>query len=124
MQLGPNLKFQCSCCAEDVYFSAVDISQILICQHCLVEYEFSEDLLNKLKKFAALCLQIENSEDILGSSSITVEVGQEKAVVPFNFLLTCFPVSLDLHISGKTLNIQFLMKLNKERESKKSYCKF
>lgn len=120
MQLGPNLKFQCLCCSEDVYFSVAEVSKVLTCQQCLVEYEFSEDLLSKLEKFIALCLQIQKSEDILGCSSITVEVGQEKAVVPFNFLLTSFPVTLDLQMQGKVISIQFLMKL-KEVQLKKSY---
>lgn len=123
MQLGPNLKFQCSCCSEDVYFSVMEISKILTCQHCSLEYEFSEDLLKKMEKFIDLCLQIQKSKDILGCSSVTVEVAQEKAVIPFNFLLTCFPVSLDLQVNGKTLSIQFLMKLNEDQLNKKNYCK-
>ena len=104
--------FQIDCmnCKKAVIFSLADIENehIVTCSECAKKYAFTDDKLKRqLKKFAALCHQIQDSEEILGSSGVAVEVGPHKVLVPFKILLTRLKSTLDLTVGGQPVSVIF-----------------
>lgn len=63
--------------------------------------------MRQIKKFEALCQQIHLSEEILGSTSVAIDVGPHHVKVPFRMLLTRLGSVLDLTISGQKIEILF-----------------
>lgn len=110
MQKGHTLEFDCLHCQNPVHFSLfqMDDSNVIICSHCQNEFEITDETLKRqLKKFAMLCHQIRESEEILGSTSIGITVGKEQVKIPFKLLLTRLSSCLDLQIGEKKLPIAF-----------------
>lgn len=117
MQKGQTLHFKCISCANDVEFSIfeLDKEKHIACEHCEKKYAFNDpDLIRQLKKFAALCKQVRDSEEILGSANIGIDVGEHHVKVPYKLLLTRLNSSLDLNIDGKKMSIQFRMEPTKD----------
>ncbi len=112
MQKGHVLDFSCRGCEETIPFSLLDIEEkkVVECSDCKARYSFQDpDLRRQLKKFVSLCRQIHDSEEILGSTSVGIDVGDKKVQVPFRLLLTRFTNTLDLQIGDRTLSISFRM---------------
>lgn len=110
MQRGKTLEFHCLSCQSPVAFSIFEVEKHpdLCCSHCEKKYRFDDEtLLRQLKKFEALCRQIRESEEILGSSSVGIDVGSKQIKVPFKLLLTRMSSCLDLSIGGHPLTISF-----------------
>lgn len=110
MQRGPKLHFNCLSCADPIFFTLLDSqtqSLPITCSNCKKKYAFSEDLLRQIKKFEALCLQIQLSEEILGSTSVAIDVGPHHVKVPFRMLLTRLGSVLDLTVAGQKIEILF-----------------
>lgn len=110
MQKGHTLQFKCLSCATPVTFSVFDLdNQPTICCHsCEKKFAFSDPVLvRQLKKFEALCRQIQDSEEILGTASVGVDVGEHHVKVPYKLLLTRLSSSLDLNIAGQKVPIFF-----------------
>jgi len=110
MQKGHTLHFKCIECESPIHFSIFDLDQHipLKCAECNKEYLFNDStLIRQLKKFEGLCKQIHESEEILGNTSVGVDVGTHHVKVPYKLLLTRLSSSLDLTIDGKTTSIAF-----------------
>lgn len=111
MQMGHKLQFHCLECNEPIVFSVLDrehFSRVVTCAQCQRKYVFEDEtLLRHLKQFEALCRQIYASEEILGSTSIAIDVGLHHVKVPFNILLTRLSSVIELNIDGKKLVIAF-----------------
>ncbi len=104
------LQFKCLSCGSDVGFSLFNLDEKMPidCPDCKRKYLFSDqNLIRQVKKFAALCKQIRESEEILGHANIGIDVGEHHVKVPYKLLLSRLNSSLDLSIEGKTLSIQF-----------------
>ena len=108
--------FDCRDCKKQVTFSLFDIEvgkekekeKIFSCTECGKKYGFGDDTLKRqLSKFAALCRQIQASEEILGSSAVAVSVGKEEVKVPFKLLLTRLKSTLDLQVGKERFVITF-----------------
>lgn len=110
MQKGHSLQFKCLSCGTPVTFSVFDLdSQATICCcSCEKKYAFTDPtLVRQLKKFEALCRQIQDSEEILGAASVGVDVGEHHVKVPYKLLLTRLSSSLDLNMAGQKVSIFF-----------------
>lgn len=110
MHAKHSLEFKCQSCEKEVPFSLfdIDIKTTIACSNCSKKYTFSdENLIRQLKKFEALCLQIRESEEILGNTSFGVDVGEKSVKIPFKLLLTRLTSCLDLRIGDKPLSISF-----------------
>jgi hypothetical protein len=110
MQKGKTLEFQCLSCQSPVPFSIFELEKHpdLSCPSCEKKYHFDDPtLLRQLQKFEALCRQIRESEEILGSSAVGIDVGSKQIKVPFKLLLTRMSSCLDLTIGGTPLTISF-----------------
>jgi hypothetical protein len=111
MQKGHKLQFHCQGCDAPILFSVLDrehFSKIVPCPGCGRKYAFDDEtLLRHLTQFEALCRQIYASEEILGSTSIAIDVGNHHVKVPFNILLTRLSSVIELHINGKKSVIFF-----------------
>ncbi len=111
MQKGHHLQFECISCKSPVHFSIFEIeekSPPLACCSCHKQYAFDDNnLIRQLKKFEALCRQIVESQEILGSSSIGVDVGEHHVKIPYKLLLTRFNSSIDLVIGDQPVSIVF-----------------
>jgi len=105
--------FQLNCigCKHPVSFSIVQLEapqHIVSCQSCGKKYGLGEESLKRqLKKFASLCIQIKESEEILGNAAIAVDVGKNNVQVPFKLLLTRLKSTLDLTVQGERIVITF-----------------
>ena len=106
--------FDCRDCKKEVTFSLFDIEvgkekeKVFSCGGCRKKYGFGDDTLKRqLSKFAALCRQIQESEEILGSSAVAVSVGKEEVKVPFKLLLTRLKSTLDLQVGKERFVITF-----------------
>lgn len=110
MQKGHHLEFQCHGCNEPVGFSifALDQNPEIHCKACTATYRLEDEALKiQLKKFDALCCQIQDSQEILSSASIGVDVGRSQVKIPFKLLLTRLSSYLDLKIGGKPCTFSF-----------------
>lgn len=104
------LQFNCLECSEPVNFSLFELEKQpnFACDSCQKKYAFSDNFLKQqLRKFENLCRQLIESEDILGSTSVGVDVGEHHVKIPYKILLTRLNPSLDLKIGDKTLSIRF-----------------
>lgn len=110
MQRGQTLEFECQECKTAIRFSIFQIekSPHLDCPHCSKKYVFNDEkLIRQLGKFEALCRQIRDSEEILGNTSVGIDVGGNQVKIPFKLLLTRLSSCLDLSVGGKPLTISF-----------------
>lgn len=112
MQLkqGSSLEFKCTKCHHPVSFSVMsdqETSKTLTCKHCEKEYLLGPQILSQLKKFEALCKQIQESKEIFGQAAIAVDVGPHKVKIPFQLLLTRLSSVLELSIGNEKASISF-----------------
>lgn len=111
MQKGHFLHFPCQSCDSEVSFSIFDLAEkkgLVTCHQCQLGYDFGhEDLLRQLHKFANLCAQIHESEEILSNTSVGVYVGEKEVKIPFKILLSRLNSKLDLMIGSHPLTITF-----------------
>ncbi len=118
VQIGHKLQFHCLACESVITFSVLDaesMHEVITCPGCRKRYLFDDEtLLRHLRKFEALCRQIYASEEILGSTSIAIDVGGSHVKVPFNILLTRLSSVLELNVGGKKSTISFRIEPLKE----------
>lgn len=110
MLKGHTLEFDCHGCKQPVRFSLFEIEHHpdLTCSHCWKKYVFDDEILKRqLKQFEALCRQIQESSEILGHTSIGVDVGEHHVKIPFKLLLTRLSSRLDLTIGDKQETLAF-----------------
>lgn len=111
MQVGHKLQIHCQACDEPILFSVLDREEfdgIVSCPKCKKKYTFDDDsLLRHLRQFEALCRQIYASEEILGGTSIAIDVGSHHVKVPFNILLTRLSSVIDLNVGDKKFSVAF-----------------
>lgn len=126
MQKGQCLQFCCQKCGKAVQFSIFQLkknSQIA-CDDCKQTYDFSDETLQRqLKKFESLCLQIQDSEEILSNTSIGIFLGGSELKIPYKLLLTRLNSTLDLMMGSKPLSITFRIEPAKEILSLENYLK-
>lgn len=118
MQKGHILEFACQECQSPIQFSIFELENRegeIPCNKCETIYDFSDPTLKRqLKKFEALCRQIQQSEEILSNTSIGIFVGEQEVKVPFKLLLTRLNSTLDLIVGDKPLSIIFRIEPSKD----------
>jgi hypothetical protein len=111
MQVGNKLEFNCLECNEPITFSLLSpktCGEILSCTKCRKQYVFDDKtILQHLLQFEALCQQIHDSQDILGNTSVAVEIGSHEVRIPFKILLTRLSSVMQLKIGEENLDIKF-----------------
>ena len=111
MQKGHILQFDCQECQQPVRFSLFQLeerSEPTLCGQCGKKYGFhDEQLKRQLKKFALLCQQLVDSEEILANTAVGIDVGNHSVKIPYKLLLTRLNSLLELNIDGKPLSIEF-----------------
>lgn len=110
LQRGHTLEFECQECKNPVHFSVFEIDHRtdILCSKCTKRYRFDDEaLVRQLKKFEALCHQIHESEEILGTTAVGIDVGHKQVKIPFKLLLTRLSSCLTLSIGGKPFTIAF-----------------
>ena len=94
-----------------ILFSVLDkehFGKEVRCSHCEKRYVFDDEtLVRHLELFEGLCAQIYRSQEILGKSSIAIDIGTKHVKVPFNLLLTRLNSVIELDINGKKSEIAF-----------------
>jgi transcription elongation factor Elf1 len=118
MQKGHILQFNCQSCQHPIQFSVFDLEEKkceMSCSNCKKKYSFDDDTLKRqLKKFAALCRQIIESEEILGSTAVGIDIGDRHIKIPYKLLLTRLSSSLDLMIGDQPVSIEFRIEPGKD----------
>lgn len=112
MQKGHHLQFNCLHCQKVIRFSVFDLeaNQPIGCANCVKKYAFTDPvLIRQIKKFEALCRQICESEEILGSASVGIDCGEHHVKVPYKLLLCRLSSCLDLKIGDQPISIAFRM---------------
>lgn len=110
MQKGHQLEFSCCGCKKPIAFSLFEIEKGNHLVNCPCGKGFSfddETLLRQLNKFEKLCMQIRDSEEILGSTSVGIDINGNGVQIPFKLLLTRLSSTLDLLIGDQPLSIHF-----------------
>ena len=111
MEQGHKLQFECEECAKPVLFSVLDkesFSKGVHCSGCKKYYRFDDEtLVRHLGLFEELCQQIYKSQEILGRSSVAIDIGAKCVKVPFNLLLTRLSSVIELNMNGKKSEIAF-----------------
>lgn len=111
MQVGHKLLIHCQSCDAPILFSVLDrenFKKIIPCPKCGQKYAFEDEtLLRHLHQFESLCRQIHASEEILGGTSIAIDVGSHHVKVPFNILLTRLSSVIDLDVGGRKFSVAF-----------------
>lgn len=111
MQKGPHLEFSCPGCETIISFSVLQLPEqehVAPCPYCKKKFIFSDEtLLRQLKKFTNLCTAIHDAEEILGTSSIGINVHDKEVNIPFKLLLTRLNSKLDLTLGNTPLTIVF-----------------
>ena len=118
------LQFDCKKCREPVFFSVLkntEQSQTILCSNCSKMYVLGETILDHLKKFEALCQQIQRSKEIFGQAAIAVDVGPHQVKIPFQLLLTRLSSVLELNIGGEKTTIAFRVDTMKDIPSQKAH---
>ena len=62
---------------------------------------------DKIIKFEKLCQAVNEAEDILSDTKVSIDVSGHNVKVPFRLLLTRLNTQLDLDIKGKQIKIKF-----------------
>lgn len=109
MEYG-SFQFDCIHCKASVAFTLQQLSTPgeICCSKCKKKYGFQDETLRRqLKKFASLCKQIQESEEILGSAGVAVDVGPNNVKIPFKLLLCRLKSTLDLQIGKERFSISF-----------------
>lgn len=117
MQKGQFLHFCCQKCAKPVKFSIFELKKKISidCQECGQSYDFRDETLQRqLEKFAALCFQIQDSEEILSNTAIGIFLGDKEIKIPYKLLLTRLNSTLDLMVGAECLKITFRIEPTKE----------
>lgn len=111
MQKGHNLQFDCISCKQPVEFSIFDLEnskEPINCTQCKKQYVLDDDNLKRqLRKFEALCRQIVDSEEILGNTSVGIDIAEHHVKIPYKLLLTRLNSSIDLMIGDQPISIVF-----------------
>lgn len=111
MQKGYLLEFPCLNCQSAVQFSIFSLLKEdckVDCSNCFKSFQFKDEvLIRQLRKFEKLCIQIHESEEILGNTSVGVNVGNNHVSIPYKLLLTRFNAQLELEIGGKPCKVMF-----------------
>ena len=111
MEQGHQLQFECGECKTPIYFSVLDKKNFhkkVHCTGCDKVYQFDDQtLVHHLELFEALCQQIYKSQEILGKSSVAIDIGSKCVKVPFNLLLTRLTSVIELNVNGKKTQIAF-----------------
>jgi NAD-dependent SIR2 family protein deacetylase len=111
MRVGHKLEFTCQKCNNPVLFSVLDSEHfdgLILCPQCGKKYAFgNETMVRHLRLFEALCRQIHASQEILGRTSIAINVGPHHVEVPYRLLLTRFSSIMELMIGDQKVNIAF-----------------
>lgn len=118
MQKGYILEFDCHSCEQPVSFSVFELDKPgceVKCDNCKQQYKLQDEVLNRqLKKFTALCKQLIESEEILSTAAVGIDVGEHHVKVPFKILLTRLNPVLDLVIGDRPISIRFRIEPTKE----------
>lgn len=111
MQKGHLLEFNCIACNELLSFSVFHLTEsnsAIDCKNCKKMYAFTDETLKRqLKKFTALCIQLIDSEEILGNAAVGVDVNGAQVKIPYKLLLTRLNSSLNLKIGDHPISITF-----------------
>lgn len=113
MQKGHLLQFHCLKCKQPLAFSVFELEHqtpIISCSHCEKKYTLNDETLKRqLRKFAALCSQLVESEEILSQTAVGVDIGEHHVKIPYKLLLTRLNSILNLKIGEESVSIIFRM---------------
>lgn len=105
MSKDHQLEFHCLHCKHVIAFSIMQhksATMILNCAQCQKKYCFDDaTILRQLKQFEDLCRQIHASKEILGSTSVAIDIGNHHVKVPFNILLTRLNSVIELTVENQ-----------------------
>lgn len=106
-----HLEFRCCKCGQPVTFSVFHIArrrEPVSCTHCGQNYAFQDpDLCRQIRKFCALCHQIRESEEILSSTAVAIDIGEHHVQFPYKLLLTRLNSQFDLLIGNERVTLTF-----------------
>lgn len=113
MQKGHLLQFNCLSCKHPLNFSVFELDTkkgLLQCSCCEKKYALNDETLKRqLHKFAALCQQLVESEEILSQTAVGIDIGDHHIKIPYKLLLTRLNSTLDLKFGTEVISIVFRM---------------
>ncbi len=93
-------------CDEVITFSLLDMEDHprVRCSGCGKEYNFDQQLIQKMIKLKHLIMAVRDAEEILGDVNVAVDVHGHTVRIPYRLLLTRLNTLLTLEIQGKRID--------------------
>ncbi|MBI1871559.1 MAG: hypothetical protein HYS07_10245 [Chlamydiae bacterium] len=121
MEMVGDIEFKCiqDECSGIIQFSLLDVEKksSFQCPQCLNDYTFNQELTGKIRKFVELILAVRASEEILGNTSVAIDVEGHSVQVPYRLLLTRLNTLLTLKIGSKEIIFKFRVEPLKKKAS-------
>ena len=94
-------------CEAMVEISLADIGNEdfqAVCPDCHQTYAFDEELRDKLRRMLELVIALRNAEDILGDTSVSVNVAGGSVKIPYALLLTRLNTLISLEVGDEKMD--------------------
>ena len=94
-------------CDAAVELSLADISSEdfqAVCPKCHQTYAFDAELRDKLRRMLELVIALRNAEDILGDTSVSVNVAGGSVKLPYALLLTRLNTLISLEVGDEKMD--------------------
>lgn len=105
------LEFICTVdsCRKVIPFSPLKIEKnpAIECPHCKKQYTFERKLVDQFKKFEKLIMAVRDAKEILGNTSVGINVDGNQIKIPYKLLLTRMNTLLTLDVGGNTITFKF-----------------
>lgn len=106
-----SLEFNCQKCNSPLRITPEMLDNcncLITCEQCQKKYHLEDETLRRqLQLFYELCRQIRESKEILGNTSVGVNLGDRHVEIPFKLLLTRLTTHLTIKIGDQPLHITF-----------------
>lgn len=105
------IEFKCiqKKCLNPILFNLGEVEQksSLDCPHCGKLYVFHQDFIVKMSKFVNLINAVQNARDILGDTSVAVQMKDQEVKIPYRLLLTRMNTLITLKMDEGELTFRF-----------------
>lgn len=94
-------------CGTAVEITLADINKEdfqAVCPHCHQTYAFDAVLRDKLRRMLELVIALRNAEDILGDTSVSVNVAGGSVKLPYALLLTRLNTLISLEVGDEKMD--------------------
>lgn len=97
-------------CGQTISFNLMSLTAdkgLLSCPACHRPYQFDRAFLRQLEKLRTLILAVQDAEDILDATTVSVNTPAGEVKIPYRLLLTRLNTLISLEVSGRKIDFNF-----------------